>query len=145
MSIYGASTFSFGVASGTPAWELRTNASTRCSVLEVGITAIAATSISLGLGRPAARGTILPGYSFPLIPEERTDGASPSLTTICLAWQIAPTAPVQFFRRIFNVAGIGNGIIWTFARGLVVPINDSLVLWNNAAGPQLNTWIVAKE
>jgi hypothetical protein len=145
MSTYGASAFSFNVASGTPAWEIRTNSTTRCSILEMGITALSATSIALGLGRPAARGTILPGYSFPLIPEERTDGASPSQTLICLAWQIAPTVPAQFYRRIFNNAGIGNGIIWTFARGLIIPVDGSMVLWNNAGGPQLNTWILAKE
>jgi hypothetical protein len=52
---------------------------------------------------------------------------------------------VQFNRRIFNNAGIGNGIIWTFPRGYIIPVDGSIVLWNNAAGPQLNTWILAKE
>jgi hypothetical protein len=145
MSIYAASAFSFNYAATTPAWEIRTNATTRSSILEIGVTGVTAVSISLGLGNPAARGTILPGYSFPLLPEERTDGTSPSTTTICLAWQIPPTAPAQYFRRIFNQAGIGGGVIWTFARGLIIPINGSLVLWNIAAGPQLNSWIFAKE
>jgi hypothetical protein len=145
MSIYSASTLSFNVGSGTPQWEVRTNATTRNSILEIGITALAATSIALGLGIPQARGTVLPGYNWPFVPEERTDPTQVSSTVICVAWQIAPTVPLQFFRRIFNVAGVGNGIIWTFARGLVIPINGSMVLWNNAAGPQLQTWIVSKE
>lgn len=144
MSIYGASAFSFGTAVNTPQWEIRTTSTTRCSILEIGVTPLTGASISLGLGRPAVRGTILPGYSFPLIPEERTDGASPSSTTICLAWQIAPTAPVQFHRRIIGNT-IMSGIIWTFARGLIIPVDGSIVLWNIVAGPQLNTWILAKE
>jgi len=145
MSTYSGSVFSFNNAATTPAWEIKTNSTTRCSILEIGLTAITAASISLGLGRPQVVGTVLPGYPFQLVPEERTDGASPSQTTIAVAWQITPTVPLNFFRRIFNNAGIGNGVIWTFTKGLIIPVSGSLVLWNIAAGPQLNSWILAKE
>jgi len=145
MSSYGGSAFSFNNAAGIPAWEIRTNSSTRSSILEIGITGTTAASIAVGLGRPAARGTILPGYTFPLLPEERTDGAYPSNTVICLAWQVNPTVPVQYVRKVFSLAAVGAGIIWTFARGLVIPVDGSMVLWNIAAGPDLNSWVLVKE
>ena len=143
MSIYAGSVMSFNVANATPQWEIRTNNLVRSSILEIGITTIAATALTLGLGIPAARGTILPGFSYPFIAEDANEGTSS--TTICIAWQVAPTAPTNFFRRISNIAGIGSGIIWTFARGLVIPVNGSMVLWNTAANSVLQSWIFSKE
>lgn len=145
MSSYGGSVLSINQATTSPNWELKTTANTRSSILEIGITQTVATGISMALGRPQVVGVGLPGYAMGLYPEERTDGTFPSTTQIIIAWQVPPTVPLQFYRRILCAASIGAGVIWTFARGLIVPVNNSIVLWNLSIGPILNTWFLVKE
>jgi hypothetical protein len=113
------------------AWELRTTAAVVCRVLEFGFQQTAATAQSLGLGRPAAQG-VTPGTTSTF---QRDDSSLPAcVTTASLSWATSPTAPTNYHRRWNGAATIGVGIIWTFPRGLLIPVSASLVLFNITAG-----------
>ena len=49
------------------------------------------------------------------------------------SWGTSPTAPAGYHRRWNAAATIGVGIIWTFPRGLIVPVSASLVVFNITA------------
>lgn len=110
--------------------ELRTTAGVKCRVLEVGIVQVTGTASSYGLGRPAAQG-VTPGTTSTF---QRDDSADPAcVTTLSLTWGTSPTAPANYHRRWNSAATIGVGIIWTFPRGLIVPVSASLVVFNITA------------
>ena len=144
MSFFSQAQQTINIGAASAQWEIRTNSLTRSAIMEVGLTTVTAASVSVGLGRPAIMGNT-PYISFNFLPEYGTEGLSTSQTILVLSQQINPTAPVNFFRRVFGLSGIGNGIIWTFKRGLVIPISGSMVLWNIAASAQLSTWVQVKE
>ncbi len=106
-------------------WELR-SAGVRPRVIEVHVVQATGTAQSLGLGRPAARGTTPVNVLF-----QRDDPAEPACTmNASLSWNTSPTVPAIFHRRWNSAATVGVGMVWTFPRGLFLPINDSLVIWN---------------
>jgi len=144
MSMFSQAQQTLNTGAGTAQWEIRTNSLTRSAIMEVGFTTVTASSVSVGLGRPATMGNT-PYISFNFLPEYGTEGVSISQTILVLFQQVNPTVPVNYFRRVFGLSGIGNGIIWAFKRGLVIPVSGSLVLWNIAASAQLSTWVVTKE
>jgi hypothetical protein len=110
--------------------EIRTTAAVRGTILEVSIIQATATAQSLGLGRPQALG-ITPGTISTF---QRDESAAPvCVTTMNLSWGTSPTVPLVFHRRWNSAATIGVGIIWTFPRGLPIPVSASLVLWNITA------------
>lgn len=110
--------------------ELRTTAAVKARVLEVSIIQATGTAQSLGLGRPAAQG-VTPGT---LSTFQRDDSADPAcVTQVAASWGTSPTVPATFMRRWNSAATIGVGIIWTFPRGLIVPVSASLVVWNVTA------------
>lgn len=113
----------------TANWELRTAAAGRCKVLEFSyINSSAATATTIGLGRPQAIGITPVNVLF-----QRDDPADPaSVTNISLSWATSPTVPLIYHRRWGSAATQGVGVVWTFPRGLVVPISSSLVCWNIA-------------
>lgn len=78
-----------------------------------------------------------------LLAEDPADGAS--LTTIAAAWGTGPTIPTNFFRRISLPATIGTGVIWTFPKGLVIPLNGSIVVWNLSATGVADAYVVVDE
>ena len=144
MSMFSQAQQTINTAAGTPAWEIRTNNMTRSAIMEIGLTTVTAASIGVGLGRPATQGNT--SYiEFSFLPEYGTEGLSISQTKLVLLSQVLPTAPVNYFRRAFGLSGIGNGVIWTFARALIIPLSSSLVLWNITASAPLSTWVVTKE
>lgn len=107
-------------------FEARTTSAVRATVLEVSIIATAATAQSFGLGRPQAIG-VTP--TSPVAFQRDEPGAPVCVTTTALAWATSPTVPLVYHRR-WNSAAAGGGIIWTFPRGLVIPVSSSVVLWN---------------
>lgn len=110
--------------------ELRTTAGVKCRVLEVGVVQVTGTASSFGLGRPAAQG-VTPATTSTF---QRDDSADPAcVTTVSLTWGTSPTAPANYHRRWNSAATIGVGIIWTFPRGLIVPVSASLVVFNITA------------
>lgn len=106
--------------------EYRTAASVRVKVLELTLIQATATAQSLGVGRPQALGVTPVNVLF-----QRDDPAeAASVTNGSLSWATSPTVPLIFHRRWNSAATIGVGIIWTFPRGLVIPVSSALVLWN---------------
>jgi hypothetical protein len=122
--------------------EIFTSATDRAAILEIGISIVAATASTFGLGRPAAMG-ITPTAPVTLLPE---DSGSPAGTVqTALAWGTQPTVPTAFLRRVSLPATIGAGIIWTFPRGLIIPVSFSIVIWNITAVSLADIWIVVDE
>lgn len=121
------------VAATVAQYEIRTTAAVRATVLELGIiTATAATSQQVGLGRPQAIG-VTP--TTPVLFQRDEPGAPACVTTTALAWATGPTIPLVFHRKWTGAATVGVGIIWTFPRGLVIPVSSSLIVWSITTTP----------
>lgn len=124
------------------AWEIITGATPgRARVLEIGVFAAASTASNIGLGIPAANG-ITPTSPVDFEPEDPNDVLATGVVQSALAWGTSPTVPAKFFRRIALPSTIGTGVIWTFPKGLVVPVSDSLVLWNVSTNPVFDAYAV---
>lgn len=106
--------------------EWRTPAGARAKVLEISIIQATGTAQSLGLGRPGALGVTPVNVLF----QADDPGDPASVMNGSLSWATSPTAPTIFHRRWNSAATIGVGIVWTFPRGLIIPISSSLVVWN---------------
>jgi hypothetical protein len=106
--------------------EIRSGANKRPKLLEMSIIQATATVQSLGLGRPQALGVTPVNVLFQL----DDPGEAASTMNGSLSWATSPTVPLFFLRRWNSAATIGVGIVWTFPRGLVIPVSSSLVVWN---------------
>ena len=53
-----------------------------------------------------------------------------------------PKVPSAFLRRISLPGTTGTGVIWTFPKGITVPVSNSLALWNITDGGLLDTYSV---
>lgn len=122
--------------------ELRTTAAVVARVLELSLIQATATAQSLGLGRPQALG-VTPGTTTTFVRENSADPAC--VTTVSASWATSPTVPLTFLRRWNSAATIGVGIVWTFPRGLVVPVSSSLVVWNITAAVATDLNLVIDE
>ena len=110
--------------------EVRTTAAVKARVLETSIIQATGTAQSLGFGRPAALG-ITPGTTSTF---QRDDSADPAcVTTIAATWGTSPTAPTTYHRRWNSAATIGVGIVWTFPRGVIIPVSGAVVVFNITA------------
>lgn len=106
--------------------------------MEIGLSQVAATAGVFGIGRPAAIG-VTPTTPITWLDEQ--DGNGPvGLTTSALAWGTGPTVPANFLRRIACPATIGAGVIFTFPRGLGLPVSGSIVIWIIATAPVCDVW-----
>ena len=142
MAIYSIAQRTSATAAASASWEIRTTATDRAMILEVGLSQVTAVAGVYGLGRPAAIG-VTPTSPQTVLAEEP---ASPVGTvTVCVAWGTGPTVPANFFRRVACPATIGAGIIWTFPRGLIVPLSFSVVIWIIATAPVCDVWAVLDE
>jgi hypothetical protein len=131
-----------GTASGSAAWEIRTGATPgRAKVLEIGFFLAAATASTFGLGRPAAIG-VTPTSPVDFLPEDPSDVLATGVVQSALAWTTGPTAPTNFLRRISLPASVGTGVIWTFPKGIVIPVSGSLVLWNSALNGVVDAYAI---
>ena len=117
-------TTNFTIAQACIEW--RTPATVRPKVLEISIIQATGTAQSLGLGRPQALGVTPVNVLF----QADDPGDPASAMNGSLSWATSPTVPLIFHRRWNSAATIGVGIVWTFPRGLVIPISSSLVVWN---------------
>lgn len=130
MALYSLGINTTAAASAAAYAELRSSTQ-RMYLREIGFFCNAATSSSVGLGRPAAIG-VTPTSPITGLQVDSADAAPGGTTAI--AWGTAPTVPANFLRRVVLPATIGAGLIWTFNRGeLVIPASNSLVLWNFGA------------
>jgi hypothetical protein len=143
MALYALSQRTTATAAASPSWEVRSASSNKPKVMEVGISQNAATAGVYGLGRPGAIG-ITPTSPQTFVDEG--DGNAPAaLSTAAVAWGTGPTVPANFNRRISCAATIGVGTIWTFPRGLGIPISSSVVVWIIALAPVCDVWAVVDE
>jgi len=120
-------------SSGTAAaaaWEIRAAATPgRLRIIELGIFLAAATSSVFGIGRPAAIG-VTPTTPVNFLQEDPANILANDVALSALAWGTGPTAPTDFLRRITLPGTVGAGVIWTFPEGIVIPVSESIVLWN---------------
>jgi len=131
MAIYSIAQRSTVTTIAAAAWEVRSTSTNKPKVMEIGIFNGAATASVYGIGRPAAIG-VTP--TTPLTVLDEQDGGGPTgLTTCAVAWTTGPTVPANFFRRASIAATIGAGVIFTFPRGLGLPVTGSIVVWNITA------------
>lgn len=141
MAIYSLAQRTTNLTITQACWELRTTASVRAVVLEIGFIMATGTATSIGLGRPAAQGVTPVNVTF-----LAEDGNGPAGNTVAsLSWATSPTVPANFLRRWNGPATIGAGIVWTFPRGLIVPVSSSLVIWNITANVAADVWCVVDE
>ncbi len=143
MAIYSAAQRTSSGTSATAAWEVRSTAGNKPKIMEMGVSIAAATSSQFGIGRPAAIG-VTP--TTPITFLDEGDGNGPAgLTTSAVAWGTGPTVPTNFFRRISTPATIGAGAIFTFPRGLSLPVSGSVVIWNSGTNSVADVWACVDE
>lgn len=121
--------------------EIRTTAAVAPLVREFSVIQATGTAQSLGLGRPQALG-VTPG-TISTFQRELTEPVC--VTTMNLTWATSPTVPLVFHRRWNSSATIGVGVLWTFPRGLQIPVSSSLVLWNITAAVACDVNVVLDE
>jgi len=142
MAIFSIAQRTTSGTAATPSWEIRTTASCRAQILELGCSQNAATAGVYGIGRPQAIG-VTPTSPQTVLQED--PGEPNGNTTVCVAWGTAPTVPVNFFRRLSCPATIGAGFLLTFPRGLFVAVSNSIVYWIIATAPVCDVWVVLNE
>ena len=122
-----------GVGVGAAAWEIRTGATPgRWRLIELHCFLAAATASVYGLGQPAAIG-VTPTTPVDFLLEDPNNVLASGVVQSALAWATGPTVPANFDERISIAGTIGNGAIFTFPTGIVIPVSSSLVLWNITA------------
>lgn len=142
MSIYSLAVRTTNGTINQACVEIYTPATLAVKIMEIGISQIVATSGCYGLGRPAAQGLVPVPVAF--LPEQNF--ADPAAkTNASLSWGTSPTAPTNYLRRVFTPASVGAGVIWTFPRGLVLPVSASLVIFNITATQLADVWVVIDE
>jgi len=130
MSIYTTAQRSTALTTGLASLSVITPSTSRAAILESGIFLGAATASVFAIGRPAAVG-VTP--TSPTAPTPEDAGSPAAVSTYCLAWGTAPTAPTIALRRWSGPATIGTGVIFTFPRGIVIAISQNYVHHNLAA------------
>lgn len=131
MSLASQAVRSSNVTISNAQWQLRTTAAVKCRILEISYVGSTGTAVSVGWGRPNAA-AVTPGTSSVFV---RDDSADPAcVTNIDLTWGTSPTAPTTYHRRWNGAATIGVGIIFTFPRGIVIPVSGTFVAFNITAG-----------
>lgn len=143
MAIYSMGGVGGVGTTGVASTEIESAATDKPKIMEICISQVAATASLFGLGRPAAIG-ITPTTPVTLLDEQ--DGNGPTgLTKTAVAWGTPPTVPTTFLRRLCTPATIGAGIIWTFPRGLGMPVSQAVVIWNAATNSIVHFHVVVDE
>ena len=141
MATYSLGAVTVNVTAGTCAWEIRTAATDRALLYEIGwALGIGATGAGPdGIGRPAAIG-VTPTSPLTFQAENPADPAS--TVTAATAWGTGPTAPTSFLRRFKPRSGLQ---VATFPRGLLIPVSGSIVLWNISGAIAADVWAYVDE
>ena len=142
MAIYSGGVRTTLSSAAAPIVEIRTTATDRVKILEIGIFLVSATAAIFGIGRPAAIGTTIT-TSITMLAEDSGDPVGTG--TLATAWTTRPTVPANFFRRVALPATIGAGVILTFPKGLIVAISNSVVIWNITTAPLADVYMVTDE
>ena len=143
MALYGLSQRTTNVTIANPNWEVRSTAANKPKIMELGVSQVTAAATSYGIGRPGAIGVT------PTTPQtfvDEGDGNGPAAnTTAAVAWGTAPTVPTNFNRRFSCASAAGVGVIFTFPRGLGIPVTGSIIIWNITASVTLDVYAVVDE
>lgn len=143
MAIYSLAQRTTITAAAAANWEVRSTSTNKPKLMEIGISQNAATAGVYGIGRPGAIG-VTPTSPQTFLDEQ--DGGGPAgNTTAAVAWGTPPTVPTNFFRRISCPATAGAGAIFTFPRGLGLPVSNSIIIWIIATAPVCDVWGVVDE
>lgn len=142
MAMYGAGFTKTAPTVGTMIAQLRTAATRDVRVFEIGLFATTAVTADVGLIRASTVGATFTSVT----PQAEDASASAAVTLVDTAATTAPTIGTNYLRRIQIPATIGAGIVWTFPRGLVIPISAGLLLWNvTGTGPALSGYFSYEE
>lgn len=143
MSLYALAQRTSATAAASAAWEVRSTSTNKPKIMELGLSQVTAVAGVFGIGRPGAIG-VTPTSPQTFVDEG--DGNAPAaVSTAAVAWGTGPTVPTNFNRRIACAATIGVGAIFTFPRGLGIPISGSIVVWIIATAPVCDVYAVVDE
>jgi hypothetical protein len=145
---YEAAITSAAAATAAPYVELKSNATRRAKVREVGMFSTSATAASkTQLMRPGTVGTQTTTVTgFPQDPADAT-----GVTLLSATWSTAPLVGTTILRQWDFNNVIGSGVIFTWPSDgeLVIPIVApvSIVIWNGggAGGPASDVYFVWSE
>lgn len=141
MTIYSLAQRTTNFTISQASLEIRTPSTSQPKLLEFSIIQVTATAQSLGLGRPQAIGITPANVLF-----QADDTGEPASTiNSSLSWGTSPTVPLIFHRRWNSAATVGVGIVWSFPRGLSIPVSSSLVLWNITTAVAIDANMVIDE
>lgn len=144
MAIYSQGTITTVGTTTAPSFDIKASATNSPKLMEYGINLGAATASTYGIGRPANDGSVAQTAPVLLQAENPSDPAAQTGTAV--AWGTAPTVPAVYLRRCYLPATIGAGIIWTFPRGLTLPVSKGIVNWNIAASSAATAiWCICDE
>jgi hypothetical protein len=131
MSLASIAIRSSNVTINAAQYQLLTTAGVKCRILECSYVGATGTAASVAWGRPAAA-AVTPGT---ILTFQRDDSADPvCVTTVAATYVTSPTNPTVPHRRWNGAATIGVGIVFTFPRGIIVPVNGAWVASNITAG-----------
>jgi hypothetical protein len=144
--LYGLAPQSANTSIATCALEIRAAQTNEPRIVELGFSQLSAPGAvcTYGLGRPGAIG-VTPTSPAAFVAESNVSGGANSVTTGAVAWGTAPTAPTNFLRRVSPNNLIGTGMIWTFPRGVDIPLGQSVVLWLITVAVLLDMWVEIDE
>ena len=142
MAIYSLAITTNSWTLNRPILEIRTTATDRARLLEIGLSGGSYGARFTALGRP---GNIGVGPSSPVTALAENPSDPAGTVTCAINWTTEPSRPPYFFRS-FNAADDASfNAFWSFPKGLVIPVSSSLVLWNFSATSGLYVWIVVEE
>jgi len=103
---------------------------------------VTGTASSYSIGRPAAA-AVTPATTLTF---QRDDSADPAcVTTISSTYATSPTAPTTPHRRTNTAATVGVGMVWTFPRGVIIPISGAWTINNITASVALDVNVAIDE
>lgn len=122
--------------------QLLCTAAVKARILETSVIQVTATASSYSFGRPAAA-AVTPGTTLTF---QRDDPADPAcVTTVSTTYGTSPTNPTVPHRRWNSAATIGVGIIFSFPRGITIPLSGAWVVSNITAAVALDCNIIIDE
>lgn len=133
MAIYSCGWTSAVSTINLPMADMKAGAIANARLYELVINNGANTAGSWGLGRPGNDGSVV--QTGTTLTQAENAGDAVGLTKVAATWSTAPTIPAVFNRRAAMNGNIGNGVIWSFPRGMLMLVNKGLVVWNITANP----------
>jgi hypothetical protein len=143
MALFALAQLTTATAAASASWEVRSTAASKPKIMELGLSQNAATQSQFGIGRPGAIG-VTPTSPQTFV-DEGDGNAATALTTAAVAWGTGPTVPANFNRRFTTAGSFGVGVIFTFPRGLGLPVSGSIVVWILTTAPVCNVYAVVDE